>query len=181
MFEDITLPSILPVGAFLFNLLFLLIAIPIEAYVYHLRLKFDKKTSTFYAIAVNIFSGVLGWVIFFFIEPVLPVELKADLIGYVFFNIFKSPNAQGMIILTTFSIFFATFLMKFFLLRIFVFSLSDDLKIGKDKQEIQVLQRQKWRILSRARFQGTNLVTTTLIANSLSYTGITLILLLRNR
>ncbi|MBD2343370.1 filament integrity protein FraC [Anabaena subtropica] len=179
MFEDVTLPRIWPIGAILFNLLFLLIAIPIEGYIYHRRLNFDKKTSIFYAIAVNTFSGVIGWVIFFFLEPVLPVTLKAELMNYIFFNVFRSTNTQGMLILTTFIIFFAAFLMKFFLLRIFVFSLSDE--IGKKKENPPPLQRQKVRFISKIRFQDTNLVTTTLIANSLSYTAVTIILLFRNR
>lgn len=178
MFEDLTLPTIWPIGAILFNLLFLLIAIPIEGYIFHKRLNFDKKTSIFYAIAVNSFSGVIGWVIFFFVEPVLPVPLKAELINYIFFNVFRSTNTQGMLVLTTFIIFFSTFLMKFFFLRLFVFSLSED--IGKKKEQAQPFKRQKVRFISKIRFQDTNLVTTTLIANSLSYTAITIILLLRN-
>ena len=68
MFEDLTIPRILPLGAILFNFLFLLIAIPIEAYVFNRRLNFDKKTSIFYAISMNLFSSALGWTIFFFIR-----------------------------------------------------------------------------------------------------------------
>ncbi len=178
MFEDLNLPRVWPIGTILFNLLFLLVAIPIEGYVYHKRLNFDKKTSIFYAIAVNCFSGVIGWVIFFFIEPVLAVPLKAELISYIFFNNFRDNNSQSIFILTTFIIFFATFIIKFFLLRLFVFALSED--IGKKKEEPQPSQRQRNRFISKINFQDTNLVTTTLIANSLSYTAITAILLLRN-
>lgn len=178
MFEDLTLPRVWPVGTILFNLLFLLIAIPIEGYVYHKRLNFDKKTSIFYAIAVNCFSGVIGWVVFFFVEPLLAVSLKAELIGYIFFNSFRASNSQGLLIFVTFIIFFATFIMKFFLLRIFVFALSED--IGKKPEEPQPGQRNRNRFISKINFQDTNLVTTTLIANSLSYTAITAILLLRN-
>jgi|GEM_PF-5753997 len=69
--------------------------------------------------------------------------------------------------------------MKFFLLRLFVFTLSED--IGKKQEEPQPFYRQKVRFISRIRLQDTNLVTTTLIANSLSYTAITIILLIRNR
>ncbi|HEY9799995.1 MAG TPA: filament integrity protein FraC [Leptolyngbyaceae cyanobacterium] len=178
MFEDLDLPRVWPIGTILFNLLFLLIAIPIEGYVYHRRLNFDKKTSIFYAIAVNCFSGVIGWVIFFFIEPLLAAPLKAELISYIFFNSFRASNSQGILILTTFIIFFATFIMKFFLLRIFVFALSED--IGKKKEESELVPRQRNRFISKINFQDTNLVTTTIIANSLSYTAITAVLLLRN-
>ncbi|MBD2440618.1 filament integrity protein FraC [Nostoc sp. FACHB-110] len=180
MFEDWTLPRLLPLGVILFNLLFFLVAIPLESYIFNLRLKFDKKTSIFYAIATNLFSGTLGWIIFFFLEPHLPVDIKSELINYVFFNNFNSPTTQATIVLTTFIIFFITFLMKFLLLQLFVFTLSEE---GWKKPEIKdTSQRRLWRRGgSGIRLQSTNLVITTLIANSLSYTAITIILLIRNR
>jgi len=180
MLDDFTLPRLLPIGVMLFNLLFFLIAIPIEAYVFNRRLKFDKKTSIFYAIATNLFSGTLGWVIFFFLEPILPPELKSELINYVFFNNFRYSNTQATLIFTTFIIFFATFLMKFLLLQLFVLTLSE---AGWKKPEItETSQRRQLRRTSPSiKLQTTNLVTTTLIANSFSYTAITIVLLIRNR
>ncbi|PLZ27837.1 filament integrity protein fraC, partial [Fischerella thermalis WC559] len=38
------LPKVLPLGAILFNFLFLLISIPLEAYILNSIIKFDKKT-----------------------------------------------------------------------------------------------------------------------------------------
>jgi hypothetical protein len=180
MFDNWTLPRLLPLGVILFNLLFLLVAIPIEAYVFNIRLKFDKKSSIFYALATNIFSGTLGWVIFFILEPNLPVGLKSELINYIFFNSFSSTNTQATLVLTTFIIFFITFLLKFLLLQLFVLTLSEG---GWQKPEItNTSQRRQWRRAGGGiRLQSTNLVITTLIANSLSYTAITLILLIRNR
>lgn len=177
MFEDITLPRIWPVGLILFNLLFFLVAIPIEAFIFHKRLNFDKRSSVFYAIAINLFSGVIGWLVFFFIEPRLPSQLKIELINYVFFNIVKSANTQGVLILTTVTIFFGTFLMKFFLLRLLVFVLVED--FGKKQEDQPMLKRLQFSLLSKIQFQNTNLVTTTIIANSLSYTAITVILWLK--
>lgn len=180
MFDNFTLPRLLPIGVMLFNLLFLLVAIPIEAVVLNRRLRFDKKTSIFYAIAINLFSGTLGWVIFFFIEPVLPPEIKSELINYVFFNNFRYSNTQATVIITTFIIFFTTFLMKFLFLQIFVFALSEE---GWKRPEIAETsqRRQLRRPGTGIKLQTTNLVTTTLIANSLSYTAITILLLIRNR
>ncbi|MBD2451186.1 filament integrity protein fraC [Nostoc sp. FACHB-152] len=180
MFDNWTLPRLLPLGVILFNLLFVLVAIPIEAYVFNIRLKFDKKTSIFYAIGTNLFSGTLGWIIFFYLEPFLPIGLKSELINFVFFNSFISANTQGTLIITTFIIFFLTFLLKFLLLQLFVFTLSED---GWKKPEITTTsQRRQWRrAAGGVRLQATNLVITTLIANSLSYTAITIILLIRNR
>ncbi|MEH2033957.1 MAG: filament integrity protein FraC [Nostoc sp.] len=176
-------PRIFPIGGILFDLLFVLIAIPIEAYILHSRLKFDKKTSIFYAISINLFSSVIGWFIFFVSEPMLPIQVKSELINYMLFNSFKLPSTQTLIILTACIIFFATFLMKFFILRVLLFSLHEP--IGKKEvnkeEEPPISQRQQRLRLSSVNFQNTNLVTTILIANSLSYTAITIILLFRSK
>jgi hypothetical protein len=179
MFENWTPPTIFPVGAILFHFLFLLIAIPIEAYVFNTRLKFDKKTSIFYATAVNLFSSVIGWIAFFMLDPILPIALKSELINYVFFNSFKLPSTQTFIILTAFIIFFATFLMKFLLLRILLMSLND--KPETKVEDNPALSTRKLRRVNKLKFQNTNLVITALIANSLSYSAITIILLIRLR
>lgn len=177
LFENWILPSVLPVGAVLFNLLFILMSISIEAYCFNRRLKFDRKTSIFYAISINLFSNVIGWIAFFLIEPVLPLQLKSELINFVFFNSFKVSNTQTVIILTAFIIFFGTFIVKLFLLRLFSLVLNEE--IGKKVETTPNIERQKWRYLSRNKVVGNNLVSTMLIANSLSYSAITLVLLIR--
>jgi len=179
MLENLRLPTIFPIGAILFDFLFVLIAIPIEAYVFSNRLKFDKKTSTFYAISMNLFSSVIGWFLFFVSEPILPIQFKSELINYVFFNNFKSSSTQTLLIVTAFIIFFATFIMKFFLLRILLVSLTE--KPWQKEEGNQITQRRKWRKFSTAKLQNTNLATTTLIANSLSYSAITIILFIGSR
>ncbi|WP_138503539.1 filament integrity protein FraC [Nostoc sp. PA-18-2419] len=180
MRENWMLPRIFPIGGILFDFLFVLIAIPIEAYVLHRRLKFDKKTSIFYAISINLFSSVIGWMVFFFSEPMLPIQLKSELINYLFFNTFKSSGTQTLIILTAFIIFFANFILKFFLLKVLLLSLVKEPFVKKE-EDIEVPLRQKWRGFRSIKFQNTNLVTTILIANSLSYSAITIILLFRSK
>lgn len=171
------LPRIFPIGGILFDFLFVLIAIPIEAYILHYRLKFDKKTSIFYAISLNLFSSVIGWIIFFVAEPMLPIEVRSELINYMFFNNFKASNTQTLIILTSFIIFFATFVMKFFILKVLLLSLNES--FAKKEEEDPTSQRRRWSNFSNLRLQSTNLVTTILIANSLSYTAMTIILFFR--
>lgn len=178
LFENWDFPRVLPVGAILFDLLFILMAISIEAYCFNTRLNFDKKTSIFYAISINLFSSVIGWVVFFTLQPILPLQLKSELINFVFFNSLKSSNTQSLVILTAFIIFFGTFIVKLFLLRGFTFVLSEEL--GKKAEETTPNQeRQKWRSLNRNKFISNRLVSTMLIANSLSYSAITLVLLFR--
>ncbi|QHG19436.1 filament integrity protein FraC [Nostoc sp. ATCC 53789] len=175
--ENWMLPRIFPIGGILFDFLFVLIAIPIEAYLLHYRLKFDKKTSTFYAISINLFSSVIGWFIFFVSEPMLPIQMRAELINYMFFNNFKSPNTQAFLIFTAFIIFFATFLMKFFILKVLLLSLNEQLFKKEEEAEAPISQRRRWRTFGNLKFQSNNLIITVLIANSLSYSAITLILL----
>ncbi|MCC5617550.1 filament integrity protein fraC [Nostoc sp. CHAB 5836] len=177
--ENWMVPSIFPIGGILFHFLFVLISIPIEAYVLHSRLKFDKKTSTFYAISTNLFSSVIGWFVFFVSEPMLPIQVKSELINYMFFNNFKSPNTQSLIILTAFIIFFTTFLLKFFIVRVLLLSLNET--VAKKVEDPQTSQRRRSRSFINVKLQSTNLVTTILIANSLSYSMITIILLFRSK
>jgi hypothetical protein len=175
--EELSLPRIFPIGAMLFETLFLLVAISIEGYVLHRWLKFDKKTSIFYAIAMNVFSSVFGWNIFFLVEPRLDIKLKSELISYIFFNNFNNPGiTENTIIFLAFLIFLGTFLIKFLLLKILIITLSE---IG-EKEEIETSQQQKLHRIEKMQLQNTNLVSTTLIANSMSYTAITLILVIRN-
>lgn len=177
MFELPPLPRILPLGAILFDFLFILVAIPVEAYVLNKRLNFDKKTSAFYAISLNVFSTVIGWIVFFFVEPVLPVQLKSELINFAFFNRLQSPNIQSIIILTAFIIFFGTFFAKYILLRILLLSLNEP---KKNEPSDQIPQRRNSRRAFKTKLQNTNLVTTILIANSLSYSLIVSILFMRS-
>ncbi|WP_017314383.1 filament integrity protein FraC [Mastigocladopsis repens] len=181
MFEipELPLPRVFPIGAILFNFLFLLVAIPIEAYVLHTRLKFDKKTSAFYAISINLFSNVIGWITFFFIQPTLPVQINSELINFIFFNRLQSPNIQTLVIFTAFIIFFGTFLVKYLLLKILLLSLVD---LGKaaPEPESQAVTRRNSRRASRSKWQNTNVVTTILIANALSYSLIAVLLFIRS-
>ena len=178
MSDELSLPIILPIGAIFFEILFLLTAIPVEAYVLNKWLKFDKRTSIFYAIALNVFSSVIGWIVFFMIEPMLPIAIKAELINYVFFNKLQDPSISTMIVLLSFTIFIATFLVKFLLIKILIIFMDE---AGK-KPEIEITSsQQRASYMNIAKLQNTNLITATLIANSLSYSAITLIMLIRSR
>lgn len=170
------LPRVFPLGAILFNFLFLLVATPLEAYVLNARLKFDKKTSAFYSISINLFSNVIGWVIFFFVESLLPVvPFKSELINYFFYNRLQSNRIQSVIILTAFLIFFGTFLIKYIFLKGLFMSLTEP---GKNDDNQPIIRRNSRRAY-KSKWQNTNLVTTILIGNALSYSAIAIILFVR--
>ncbi|MEM9926553.1 MAG: filament integrity protein FraC [Cyanobacteria bacterium P01_D01_bin.50] len=169
-----------PFGVILFDFLLLLVAIPIETYILHRRLKFDKRTSTFYAISINLFSNVIGWVIFFSIEPSPLFEnYKAELINFLLYNRLDGGVYSG-IVLAAFITFFGTLMVKFALLKILLIALSEP---GQKKPEPEsdksgAIGRRSRRGNRRA-WESTSLFTTILIANSLSYTVITLVVFFR--
>ncbi len=181
MFEDFDLFSsfrVFPFGVVLFDFLFLLVAIPVESYVLNKRLKFDKRTSSFYAVSMNVFSNVIGWIIFFILEPNnFFDDYKSQLISFLLYNRIGG-EVYSSIVLAAFGTFFGTLLVKFALLKIFILSLSDPGEKKPELEDLAALQRRSRRGKKRG-WQSTSLFTTTLIANSLSYSAITLVVLFR--
>ncbi|MEI6444736.1 MAG: filament integrity protein FraC [Nostocales cyanobacterium ELA583] len=178
MSDELSLPIILPIGAIFFEILFLFTAIPVEAHVLNKWLKFDKRTSIFYAIALNVFSSVIGWIVFFAVEPMLPIAIKAELINYIFFNKLQDASISTTIVLLSFAIFIATFLVKFLLLKILIIFMDE----GGKKTDVEVIySQQRASYINIAKLQNTSLITATLIANSCSYSAITFIMVIRSR
>ncbi|MGJ5675764.1 MAG: filament integrity protein FraC [Nostochopsis sp.] len=173
MFDLPLLPKVVPLGAILFSFLFLLVSIPLEAYILNSVLKFDKKTSSFYAICMNLLSNVIGWVIFFLIEPLMSIRLKISLMNLIFFDQIL-PNTINLMILTAFIVFFGTFVVKSFILKAALVSLSDFWKNQDESDDQKNLSR---RELKR-KLQTKNIFTSVLIANAVSYTAVVLILFL---
>ncbi|MBD2434547.1 MULTISPECIES: filament integrity protein FraC [Fischerella] len=173
MFDLPLLPKVLPLGAILFSFLFLLISIPLEAYILNSILKFDKKTSSFYAICMNLFSNVIGWAIFFLIEPFLSIRLRSGLINLIFFNQIL-PNLINLMILTAFIVFFGTFLVKSLILRVALVSLTDFWKQEPESTPQKFYSRRDFK----RKLQSKNIFTSVLIANALSYTAVVLVLFL---
>jgi hypothetical protein len=168
-----------PLGTILFNSLFLLVAIAIESYVFHTRIRRlpDKKTSVAYATCVNLFSNVVGWVIFFAVEPLLPVYVKTQLVSFVFFNQLNSPDAnlQSFIILVGFIMFFATFALKFTGLRLLEIALTYP-QAEPEKLNTLTINRRSFK----TKLQSRNTSVGVLLANAFSYSAILMILVLRS-
>lgn len=168
--------EVFPLGIILFDFLFLLVAIPIEAYILNIRLNFDKKSSVFYATCVNFFSSAIGWFICFLLEPSLPETWRLELINFVFFNrLSLSGEVYGSIVFFASIAFFTTFIMKLIILKLLIFSMRES---GPSLLKTQPsLMRRYSRRNSRAKIINTNLVLTVLIANALSYSAILVIIL----
>lgn len=77
---------VLPLRAIIFQMLFLSLAIGIEALVFQKQWKLSRKASIEYSLGLNLFSTCLGWLVLFALQPFLSPNLKKQLITFIFFN-----------------------------------------------------------------------------------------------
>lgn len=98
---------VLPLRAVIFQGLFLLVAIAIEAFVLQQQLKVPYKRSVDYSIFINLLSTVIGWFVFFNLQPFIPLDIKIRLI---FFD--QWSGAASWIIPAAFSTFFLGFFIE---------------------------------------------------------------------
>ena len=90
MIKDLWL--VLPLRAVVFQTLLLLISIAIESVVLQRLLNISRKTATEYSATLNLLSTFVGWLCFFVIEAITRRFLETQLIRYIFFDRFVSPN-----------------------------------------------------------------------------------------
>jgi hypothetical protein len=101
--------GVLPLRAVAFQILFLLVAIAIEGMILRSRLGLRRKESMEYAVAVNLLSTILGWMLFFMVEPWLPEAVRSVLMEYVFFGGNTFPPT---LVAVGFAVFVLTFMLK---------------------------------------------------------------------
>ncbi|MFB2976393.1 filament integrity protein FraC [Microseira sp. BLCC-F43] len=77
---------VLPLRAIVFQMLFLSLAIAIEALVFQKQWKLSRKASIEYSLGLNLFSTCLGWLVFFAVDRFLSTNLKKQIITFIFFN-----------------------------------------------------------------------------------------------
>ncbi|WP_017716285.1 filament integrity protein FraC [Kamptonema formosum] len=139
---------VLPLRAILFQVLFLLIAVAIEAMILRWRLKMGPKKSVGYAASLNLLSTVAGWLIFFFAAPRLSPDLKAQLISYIFFNNFFSPPAPSSpvfwIVQAATLIFFITLFIKIRSYQLFQYLNKPKLKRAEGTGERRATARSEY-------------------------------------
>ena len=110
--------TVWPLQTFLFQAVFLLVAIALEARVFNRMLKISRKNSVEYAISINLLATVVGWLTFFILmnqKNLLPQQFKEQIISYIFFDRpLSTPleNLNLIIAATGIIIFFAAFIIK---------------------------------------------------------------------
>lgn len=174
---------VFPLRTILFQLLFLLVAIALEARVLHQRLRISRKTSVEYATSINLLAAVTGWLCFFVAQSLLPQPLRTQIISYIFFDRLPTSQVQSfnlMIPLTGIGIFFFAFIIKLKgleLLQALIQSSQEKQRLDQpDPQGQPALADRLNRAISHT---DTNQATAVLLANAYSHSAILLLLFLR--
>ena len=177
--------GILPLRAIAFQALFLLMAIALEAVVLYQRLPYGYKTSVQYAATLNLLSTFLGWVVFFNLQTILPDDLRIQVISFLFFEQFF-PNAWmngvtsllGTAALGTFlGVVVAEWGGLDLLDRLLESRKSEDPADGALRSRDRFKLRRM--LESSLVFRRNDRAYTILVANSLSFSAIVAVLLLR--
>jgi len=181
MVDNITI--VLPLQLILFQILFLLVAIALEARVLHRRLNLTRKTSVQYATSLNLWSVVLGWLTFLVLETLLPQFLRIQIVNFIFFDHpigsqLDTPNPQ--LISIGIMIFFFSFIIKiigFELIKQWIHDQPEQFKMSSDiSNKRPSLFNQPKRKITNPK---PNPAFALLLANAYSYSAILLILVLR--
>ena len=180
---------VLPVQTYLFQTLFLLVAIALEARVLHRRLYLPRRTSVEYATSINLLATVIGWLAFFLLQNLLPQPLKDQIISYIFFDRFLLPQPESFYLMLAsvgVVIFFSAFLIKLQGLQLLEALLDRSTKPQSDVQvqSSMLLRNRRRQRLSERLGQAVsrnepNQAAVVLLANAYSHSAIVLILVLR--
>ena len=177
---------ILPIRMIVFQVLFLMVAIAIEAGILRQRLRLGFKTSVQYAFVTNLAAVVVGWIAFLVIEPLTTMEIRSQLMNYVLFNRVL-PNGwtteMGAILLAIALVsFFGTFFIKAKGLELFL--RSDGAWKPLEKKPKQLPRDERY---AKARGAGTGasqanarFIDTVIQANAASFSAILVLILLRS-
>jgi hypothetical protein len=168
-----------PLGTILFQFFFLLVAIALEALVFQKRLHLSQKASVTNATFLNLFATVVGWIVFFILEPMLPPATKYRLLNYIFFNNLDIANGSQFAFLLVFVVFFfANFILKiigFQLLQLIMKEPDKEDKTAKSLPRRQLRRNYLWQAHDRGG------ATAVLFANACSYIAILLIIFICSR
>lgn len=177
---------ILPLKTIVFQVLFLLVAIAIEAGILRQRLRLGFQTSVQYATVINLAAVVAGWITFLVLEPLSPMEVKAQIMSYLLFNRLLvngwTTELGAILFVIALVSFFGTFLIKAKGLEYF-------LRVDKSWALLKKQPKKKLTrgdIYAKARGGGVedsqttfDFTDTVIQANAASFSAILLLMLLR--
>lgn len=109
-FFPLVFPTVLPLRAFLSQILILWLAIAIESWFFQKSLMLSPKTSVEYTAVINLFSTCIGWLTFFIWESFLSKDELELLMGYILLGQWHPVSV--ILILAAFLIYTISFLGK---------------------------------------------------------------------
>ncbi|MDX2244636.1 MAG: hypothetical protein NW224_28515 [Leptolyngbyaceae cyanobacterium bins.302] len=177
--------GVLPARAIAFQILFLLVAIALEALVLYRRLPYSYKASVRYATTLNLLSTFVGWVVFFNVQQVLPESLRIQLISFFFFEKFFPNDWEAgmapMMVTTALGTFLGVIMAEYQALTLLEFMLETRKPEETTDTILKSRDRFKFRRLEEGGilFKKNDRAYTLLIANSLSFSAVLLLLLFR--
>jgi hypothetical protein len=167
--------GVMPLRAVAFQILFLLVAIALESMILRSRLGLPRQQSMYYAVMINLLSTIVGWMLFFIVEPWLPETVRSVLIGYVFFGIKDIPPS---LIMAGFGIFLATFFLKVQGMDLLDLAMEErQTPEAPDPKERSKFKGRKRRVEGFQKLPNRPLAV--LWANACSFSAISLLLILR--
>lgn len=175
---------ILPLRAIAFQVMFLMVAVSIEAGILRQKLRLGFKTSVQLLTVVNLAAVVAGWIVFLVIEPLTPPGIKAQIISYVLFDrlLVNGWTAQAGSILFALGLvaFFATFFIKAKGLELLLRA-NNAWQVPDKPERLSREQRYVHARQGRSDTQQaiSNFIDAVLQANAASFTAIVALLLLR--
>lgn len=173
--------AVLPLQTFLFQFLFLLVAIALESRVLYRRMNISRRTSVEYSTFINLLAASIGWLVFFLIQNWIPLYLKDQLISYIFFDRLLGPRPEDLTLIiaaTGVVIFFSAFLIKLNGLNLIEAFLQEKLP-GQDESAKRPWPTLIHRLDNVVASPKPHYATTILLANAYSYSAISLLLFLR--
>ncbi|MEM6253138.1 MAG: filament integrity protein FraC [Cyanobacteria bacterium P01_D01_bin.156] len=179
------LEPVLPLKAVIFQIVFLLVAIALEAMVLRQQLRLGYKPSVQYAAAVNLLTVVVGWFSFLAIEPLLDERLQAQIISYVLFdnllNNTLKPQMGWIILVVGLVAFFMTLILKLKGLELLMKAIGT-WRLPSQPQQLNRQQRYERARTGTTRYQqaASRFAIAVLQANALSFSAILLLLVLRS-
>lgn len=155
---------VLPLRVVALQLLFLLVATAIEAYVLQRRLGMTPKGSAQYSLVLNLFTTVAGWMLFFTIQPLLPPSWQLEIFSFIFFSRFFEPEfidaMRTLGIILGFVVFMGTFFLKsvFFSMMLNLWASPNPAVPQYDTSQIQLNRMQRYRQSWTARIRSSALL-----------------------
>ena len=165
--------NVVPLRTIVFQAMFVLIAIAIQSYIFRRQLQVSPRTSVEYAATIELLSVVTGWLLFFTVESLLPQVLRLQLLNFIFFNQW-SQGMESWAVPTA----IVTFFLSFFL-KLEGLILLKRVREEPREEAFEPRQAPTFATLKRPKATGTRLAAIVLLANLLSYSAISLVLVLR--